>query len=215
MLIAFICHVQACECVGPQSLYGAVLYSASSLFTPNAAWCPPAQSSVPSGDAARSGQFDISHPLCDFLHGVKWKHQSLKPLPNQSAAWMCTSVAVWLAAALTVSQCRVILLPPVFTRLCSAWITSAMFHLLCVWNQGPSELEAIEGSVHCHYITFLLQSSSNFFFFNLGPCLARESKGTCSQMNQEIERGRNVYQLLRGRPQRPTGSKNTCLFLNI
>lgn len=170
MLIAFIYHVQACERVGPQGLYGVVLYSASSLFTPNATCCLPARSPVPSGDTARSGQFDISHPLCDFLHGVKWKHQSLKPLPNQSAAWMCTSVAVRLAAALTVSQslcqCRVILLPPVFTRLCLAWITSAMFHLLhalCVESRTRQALRNRGlSSLPLHYI-----STSVFFKFRL------------------------------------------------
>ena len=29
---------------------------------------------------AWNGQFVFSHALCDFLRGMKWKHQSLRPL---------------------------------------------------------------------------------------------------------------------------------------
>lgn len=96
----------------------------------------PAHSPLPSGDMPCCGQFDTSHPLYDFLHAVKQEHQSLKPLPNQSAVRMFTSMVVQLVATVTVSQslcqCRVILMFPVLTSLCLALIISAVFHLLLI-----------------------------------------------------------------------------------
>lgn len=65
--------------------HSGVVWPASEHFVADTlAACSP-RLHHPVADMACSGQFDISHSFCDFLHGMKWKHQSTKPLSNQSA----------------------------------------------------------------------------------------------------------------------------------
>lgn len=81
----------------------------------------------------------------DFLCAVKWKHQSLKPLSNQSAVWICTSVAVQLEATVAVNhslcQCRVTPRLALLIGLCSVLIASAVFDLFlqCVLDSERME----------------------------------------------------------------------------